>query len=992
MDADPIAHITRLLDPLLPLDEDAGAQTLDRYHWQAKTAAARIFEELHQGIAAKQRRARSPRWWIVCEIGEDWIFFRETPAGGPSHGEFVSAKHHDPGTRPWSFRDFVTDGGIAHLYRSWWRTGRSFRCRLVTNHRPHDRKARDLLRVAELVGPDGNVPPEHAELVAEVVTALERALRHACQGTAFHGPGPLPDRDPWPEGAAQFRKTVQAFVSALSFECEFPERTFVDDVAPNRYVGRLLPRSDLSREEIWQAVVHLVATKMAGSARTPLPELWFHDDLQGGNRSNRRTVTRRTIVPEEVHELLRRMAPRPTSPRAPHAPRQLPAAVPRLLGRREHLARLDEGAHPTSPQRLAVITGPAGVGKTALAIAWANRAQHRFPDGQLFLDMQGYAPDHAPLTAKLAVEYVLHALQPEINALPPTESARLGRYRDLMATRRVLLVLDNAIDLDHVRPLLGVTDGSFVVVTSRHQSGGCMSQNIAADIALRPLPANAARTLLAEYVPAARLDAEPQAARRLIAFCGGLPLAIGILGARLCRLPNTPLSAIADGIAEASDRLDFLTAGSPRDSIRGVFSWSYAALEADGQRAFRLIATAPGPDIDAEAAAVLLGTRVGTILAPLVQMNLLEEPTFNRFRMHDLVRAYAIDMCRDDETFRQEAAVAANRLIDHYIRCTEEAGDWLNRPRGEEPGALASDEDTVFQNGAVATRWLADRLPVLLDTVGRTYQLGRHTALYRLVDALVIYLWRQGHWADCERVLTTALDSAQRHGDASGQARLHDLLSNTYRHMGRFDASVRHAEAVLRVPGRQPTLEERAVGHYALAMARSYAADDTEDAGKADRSHCAAIAAYRTALDAYRGMRDRSGEAHVLNGLGWSLARTGQHGDALHHCREALAIHRELREQNGEAAALDTLGEIHRGSGNLAEAVRCYRDCLAIYRKLEYPPNEARTLETIGDIHSESGDQDSALQAWIESADILTRIHHPGAVNIQKKIAKAGLR
>ncbi|SFR22262.1 DNA-binding transcriptional activator of the SARP family [Lentzea waywayandensis] len=291
------------------------------------------------------------------------------------------------------------------------------------------------------------------------------------------------------------------------------------------------------------------------------------------------------------------------------APRQLPAPPRSFTGRGRELAALD--AALTRGHPIVALTGTAGVGKTALALHWAHRVADRFPDGQLYVNLRGFGPG-------------------EPMALP-----------DLVAGKRMLILLDNARDADQVRPLLSRFAGCLVLVTSRDRLTGLVAVDGAHPVALDLLSTEDSHDLLADRL--GRL-AESEAAAEIVRRCAGLPLALTVVAARIA-CTGFPLTEIA---AELRGGLDAFDGGDSATDLRAVFSWSYHALGPEAARLFRLLGLHSGQDISAETAATLSGTpQVRPLLAELTRVNLLAELRPGRYFLHGLLRAYAAELALD---------------------------------------------------------------------------------------------------------------------------------------------------------------------------------------------------------------------------------------------------------------------------------------------------------------------------------------------------------
>jgi DNA-binding SARP family transcriptional activator len=328
----------------------------------------------------------------------------------------------------------------------------------------------------------------------------------------------------------------------------------------------------------------------------------------------------------------------------PVAPRQLPPGTADFTGRRENLGRLAGAARAGVPA--VAICGPAGAGKTALAVHWAHQIADRFPDGQLFVDLQGYSPGSPVATAE-ALRRFLSALGTAPDRIPPDQEEASALFRSLVAGKRVMVLLDNAGSAGQVRPLLPGAAGCLAVITSRSRLPGLLARSGGTTVGVGPLAASEAVSLLRALLGDARVDAEPAAAAAIAARCAYLPLAVRIAAERAAHRPQMPLARLAAELAAEHDRLDALTAGEdPGTAVRSVLSWSYRGLPPAAARLFRLLGLHPGPDISVPAAAALAGTSTtdaARLLETLADIHLLEETAPGRYHLHDLLRAYAAE-------------------------------------------------------------------------------------------------------------------------------------------------------------------------------------------------------------------------------------------------------------------------------------------------------------------------------------------------------------
>lgn len=334
-------------------------------------------------------------------------------------------------------------------------------------------------------------------------------------------------------------------------------------------------------------------------------------------------------------------------------PRQLPAGVPGFVGRWAELAQLDRfAAQARRPNATTVglVTGIAGAGKTALAVYWAHQIKRRFPQGQLYADLHGYAPS-PPVSPQQVLDAYLTNLGIAPGAAPTDLDAKAALYRSLLDGRRLLILLDNAVDPQQVRPLLPAAPGCLVLITSRSPLTGLVARDRAYRVDLDVLAPPEAVALLASFIGKRRVAAEPAAARQLAQLCGWLPVALCAAGERVAASPRTPLARIVADLTAAGNPLDLLdTAGDRRAAVRAVLSWSYQRLPPQAARLFRALGARPTGQIDPYEAAGLVGTgprMAGQLLEWLVAVGLIQRTQPDRYRIPALVRAYAAEQaCR----------------------------------------------------------------------------------------------------------------------------------------------------------------------------------------------------------------------------------------------------------------------------------------------------------------------------------------------------------
>jgi DNA-binding SARP family transcriptional activator len=422
-----------------------------------------------------------------------------------------------------------------------------------------------------------------------------------------------------------------------------------------------------------------------------------------------------------------------TGPHAALAPRELPADVSAFTGRAAELRRLDQlltgpatHADRASAAVISAVSGTAGVGKTALAVHWAHQVADRFPDGQLHVNLRGYDPAQ-PLTAADALAVFLRALGVPDEDIPAGEDRRAACYRSLLAGQQMLIVVDNARTAEQVRPLLPGAPTCAMVVTSRDSLAGLVARDGAARLDLDLLPLGEAVSLLRELI-GARADAEPAAATELARQCSRLPLALRVAAELAAARPDVPLADLTAELGDEQRRLDLLGDGDPRTAVSTVFSWSYQHLDPGAARAFRLAGLHPGPDFDAYAAAALTaGTldQARRMLDALARAHLIHPTGPARYGMHDLLRAYARELCATEDC-NEERRAALTRLCRHNLYAAANAMNTLfpAERQGRSPIPSSTPIQPLTELAEVRA-WLSEQRALLLAAAADGPELGR---------------------------------------------------------------------------------------------------------------------------------------------------------------------------------------------------------------------------------------------------------------------------
>lgn len=639
-------------------------------------------------------------------------------------------------------------------------------------------------------------------------------------------------------------------------------------------------------------------------------------------------------------------------------PKQIPSPPAQFVGRDQELEELDAARGPLV---ISAVSGAAGVGKTALAMRWAHRAADRFPDGQLYVNLRGFDPAAEPVRPQEVIQRFLTALGVPNERMPNDDTAQAELYRDLVAGKRLLLLLDNARDADQVRPLLPDDDRCQVIITSRDRMGDLAG---ARALRLGMLGHAEAVALVTARIGAERANAEPEALTRLVELCGGLPLALSVVAARAAADARFPLAALADELADERSRLDFLDTGEELTSVRAAFSWSYQRLSPAAARLFRRLAAHPGPDFSAAAVLSLVGELPA--LDELTDAHLLQRTENGRYYFHDLVRLFARELTNDDE--RRDAL---HHLLDHYVHSACRTMQTLQLSRSPLP--LADPLQGVIPETIDAEQgwpWFEAEIDVLIGLVASAAQEGFDTSAWQLTWSMTNVLDRTGRSHEWTDVAEIALAAAIRLGDGYARSRMREGLGRAYRRVGRFDdAATLLNEAID---------DFRALGET-LSVASSY---QVLAALYGDRGlHAEALGAARQALALTEELGYDVGIAASLNQVGWFSGELGDHRTAVEHCERAVALLQGKEQNLLEAAALDSVAKARRNLGDLPGAIAASERSVQLITNSGYPEDEAESLLGLGDAHHAAGNREQARQAWLRSLALFEHVEDDSAAN-----------
>jgi tetratricopeptide (TPR) repeat protein/transcriptional regulator with XRE-family HTH domain len=650
------------------------------------------------------------------------------------------------------------------------------------------------------------------------------------------------------------------------------------------------------------------------------------------------------ISPAE-REALIVAARRRTPSAAPPVPRELPRPPADFTGRVAELAGLQalfaedgmgNGEHPVV---ITAIEGMAGIGKSALAVHVAHQLAAAFPDGQLYVNLQGFTAGLPALEPLDALSRMLRSVGLEPAAIPSTVEEAAARFRSLVARRRLLVLLDNARGVEQVRPLLPGHSSCGVLITSRRPLATLDGAHV---VHLDILSLEEAVDLLGRIIGPQRAAEEPEAVAEVVHWCGRLPLAIRVAGARLAARPHWSVRQLAEQLADAAGRLQALQAADL--AVRASFDVSLRALresadplDRNAAGAFGLLGLPDGPDLGVPAAARLLGLPAAAaeaLLERLVDAQLLEALGRGRYRFHDLVRVYARQEA--DRRPAPEQTAALERAIAFY---TATAWRTLARLRPGDARLAAADPrwaggGQAFPDASAALAWLETERPNLLAAVAQAAGAGRPgkagisaappAALAgQLASALFGFCYVRNLWGDVLQMSKAVLDVAGQHHDRAARAGALADVGVACERLGRF-----------------------------------------EDA----------VSSLQESVDIFRALGDRHGQAASLSSLCVACYRLGRYEVAIAHVEESLAIFRELGDRRGHASALCNLSVCHLWLGRYEDAIAGLRESLVIFAELGDRQLQANTLNTLGVVHGRLGRPEEAIGCLQEGVELCRQL------------------
>ncbi|WBB73061.1 tetratricopeptide repeat protein [Micromonospora sp. WMMD1128] len=631
---------------------------------------------------------------------------------------------------------------------------------------------------------------------------------------------------------------------------------------------------------------------------------------------------------------------------------------------------------------VAVLFGPGGVGKSALARQWAHGRLDRFADGQLYADLRGFSGTE-PLDPGVVLSAFLRALGVAPDRIPPHLAEQVTLYRTVTADRSLLVVLDDAFSAAQVRALLPASASAVVVVTSRRRLTGLLPDG-ARLVEVGPLPAPEAVELLGRAVGRERILREFAPAEELAGICGGLPIALVVAAGRLASRPKLTVRRM---VAELADEAQRLTRLSVVDglSVRTTFQFSYEALTPEASMLYRRLALHPGAEFGMDLVAAVAGAdgaRVGAVVGELLDANLVEEVAEERFRYHDLLRLYAREMSEQHD--RPDDRLAAVRtMLEFYLAAARRADLVVTPYRRRLPYAYQQDLDgpPEFADRAAALGWLDRERSNLLEAGRVAFDLGLHELAWQLSDVVWPLLLYFKGYEDRLAIDERGVLAARAWGNVWAEAVMLKRLGRAYSRLGDHDAAERHGRAA--VDRYRQVGDAQGVIDAEEGLATLYA--DTGREELAAEAYTRVLAGRRTLPNV------RSVGLSCLN-LGMLRTRTGRPAEALPLLVEAGQIFAELSEVDPYNAArvLIGLADARLGTDDLGTAEESATEAVRRMAGLGADSERAEAVFLLGRIAHRRGDDETARRHYREAASVFAALAAPRLPDVLRRLDELG--
>ncbi|WP_344142922.1 BTAD domain-containing putative transcriptional regulator [Polymorphospora rubra] len=641
-------------------------------------------------------------------------------------------------------------------------------------------------------------------------------------------------------------------------------------------------------------------------------------------------------------------------------PFQAPAPPADFIGRDAQLRRLIRALGNADAEMAVVVcavAGVAGVGKTALVMQVAQRQWRSFPDGQLYIDLQGSGRD--PVEPIDALTRFLRALGMDDRRIPKQEAECAAQLRSMLAGRRILVILDNARDAAQVRPLLPGPGSCGVLVTSRQRLADLAGAQL---LDLDLFTTAEGVDLVSAIVGPDRIGGEPGAARDLVAVCGRLPIALRVAGARLAGQPGWTVADLVNRLTDEDRRLDELRVGDV--AVEASLDLSYQDLSHREARAFRQLAGLPGRDFSLPAAAAALATEATDVRAALDNLatrNLIEATMSRRYRYHDLIRLYAgrRSVLADGPA---GSSAAVSRLLDWYLSQVAEAVGMLYPDMVRLPDGAPCT--ATFDSTESALSWLDDETPGLVAAVGHAAEHGPRERAWQIADQLRGHFFTRGTGPAWLSVAQAGLAAARAAGDPQAVAAMRLTYGQALWSTGRRDGALAEYELALQLAEQVGWLSATAYLLHNIGLVHS-------QVGRSGP----ALEYYRRALAASRRADLEYVRTVTLNDLGTLCWELGRLDEAVTHLEAALALNQRAGNAQGEAVNRSNLGMVLRQMGEFAAALDHLNHARHTFEQTGVRQSEVGTLDELSQLYAQLGEHAEA-RATAERGLALAREGH----------------
>lgn len=666
-------------------------------------------------------------------------------------------------------------------------------------------------------------------------------------------------------------------------------------------------------------------------------------------------------------------------------PRQLLATPAHFVNRRAEIAELDDllDRHRAT---LALLSGPGGVGKTALAMHWGNRVKDRFADGHLYVDLGGFSGG-IPTDPGAALTAFLHALGVPPERIPPALAEQAALYRSVTAGRSLLVLLDNAYSAAQVRPMVPASASSMTVVTSRSRLIGLIPDG-ARTVEVGPLDLDDSVGLVTRMVGAGRIVRERERTEELAGICAGLPIALCIVAARLAGRPHLSIERVTTDLTNEAHRLDALS--TPEGvSVRAAFDVSYRFLDGPTAALYRRLALHPGPEFGAGPVTALLptigpgqpaGARADAV-EPLLLASLLHEVTAGRYRFHDLVRLHGRHKAEVDET-RSDREHATRAMLEWYLAAATRAGDVVTPGRRRLPYAPVTGpvELPTLPGRTEALAWLDQERHNLLSACRAALDCGYAELAWQISDSLwPLYLYRK-YYRDRMAADQYGVEAARIWGNAWAEGRMLWRLGRVYININDYDAAERCARA---------------------AMVRHHGADDVRDYVEAQEllasvyrvtgREVAAAELLTETLAVNRGLAVARWIGLTLISLGTLLPGVGRPYEGIGLLEEARDLFADLSEVDpyNQTRVLVGLAAVYLDVGDLDNAEAAATEAAQRMHDLGSEHEMAEALDLLGRVADRRGRPETAGQHYRRAVEVFDRLGSSRAAAVRERLAQA---